>query len=159
MDPDIWRYINEVGLQLLSLLDLKRYRNEFPREENLHEEWEAAVTNPGKYVNLLVGQRDGEDQRAEMDEENYYDSSPWDQKTKNFFLAYHQVKAQAYWFASRPDDAEHYKRLLEENARPNPDARIRPLTHVSVDQAYQAELVGSNSLLSILIAIRCSPNL
>jgi hypothetical protein len=54
MDPDIWRYINEVGLQLLSLLDLKRYRNEFPREENLQEEWEAAVTNPGKYVNLLV---------------------------------------------------------------------------------------------------------
>ena len=76
MDPDIWRYINEVGLQLLSLLDLKRYRNEFPNEENLHDEWEAAVTNPGKYVKLLVGKQDDEDQRAEMDEENYYDSSP-----------------------------------------------------------------------------------
>ena len=49
--------------------------------------------------------------------------------------------------------------LLEENARANPDARIRPLTHVSVDRAYQAESVGSNSLLSIPIAIRCSPNL
>ena len=49
--------------------------------------------------------------------------------------------------------------LLEENARANPDARIRPLTHVSVDRAYQAESVGSNSLLSILIAIRRSPNL
>ena len=49
--------------------------------------------------------------------------------------------------------------VLEESARANPDARIRPLTHVSVDRAYQAESVGSNSLLSILIAIRRSPNL
>jgi len=49
--------------------------------------------------------------------------------------------------------------LLEENARANPDARIRPLTHVSVDRAYQAKSVGSNSLLSILIAIRRSLNL
>jgi hypothetical protein len=49
--------------------------------------------------------------------------------------------------------------MLEESARANPDARIRPLTHVSVDRAYQAESVGGNSLLSILIAIRRSPNL
>ena len=49
--------------------------------------------------------------------------------------------------------------VLEECARANPDARIRPLTHASVDRAYQAESVGSNSLLSILIAIRRSPNL
>ena len=37
-------------------------------------------------------------------------------------------------------------RVLEENARANPDARIRPLTHASVDRARQAKLVGSNSL-------------
>jgi len=49
--------------------------------------------------------------------------------------------------------------MLEECARANPDARFHPLTHVSVDRAYQAESVGSNSLLSIPIAIRCSPNL
>ncbi len=59
--------VNDSGLQLLSLLDLIRYCNEFPKEENLQEEWEAAVTNLGKYVNLLVGQRDNEDQRAETD--------------------------------------------------------------------------------------------
>ncbi len=47
--------------------------------------------------------------------------------------------------------------LLEENARAIPDARIHPLTHVSVDRAYQAESVGGNSLLSTLIAIRRSP--
>ena len=110
-DPDNWRDVNEAGLQLLLLLDLKHYRNKFPGEENLQDEWEAAVTNPGKYVNLLVGQRDDEDLRAEMNEENHYDSLPWDQKPKNFFLAYHQVKAQAHWFASRPDEAEHYRKF------------------------------------------------
>ena len=49
--------------------------------------------------------------------------------------------------------------VLEESARANPDARIRPLTHVSVDRAYQAKSVGGNSLVTILIAIRRSPNL
>jgi hypothetical protein len=49
--------------------------------------------------------------------------------------------------------------VLEESARANPDARIRPLTHISVDRAYQAESVGRNSLVTILIAIRRSPNL
>ncbi len=47
---------------------------------------------------------------------------------------------------------------MEENARANPDARIRPLTHASVDRAHQAESVGRNSSFSILIAIRRSPN-
>ena len=50
-------------------------------------------------------------------------------------------------------------KLLEESAGANPDARIRPLTHVSVDRAFQAESVGRNSFSSILIAIRRSPNL
>ena len=49
--------------------------------------------------------------------------------------------------------------VLEECARANPDARIRLLTYASVDRAHQAESVGRNTLLSILIAIRRSPNL
>ncbi len=69
------------------------------------------MTHPGKYVNLLVGQLNNKDLRSEIDEENLYNSEPWDQVTKNFFLAYHQFKAQAPWFASRPDEAEHYKRF------------------------------------------------
>ncbi len=36
---------------------------------------------------------------------------PWDRVTKNFFLAYHQVKAQAHGFALRHNEAEHYKRF------------------------------------------------
>ncbi len=52
----------------------------------------------------------------------------------------------------RPPDT-----LLEESALSYSEARIHPLTHVSVDRAYQAKLVGSNFLLVILFAIRCSP--
>ncbi len=59
----------------------------------------------------MVGQLSNEDLRLEIDKENLYDSEPWDRVTKNFFLAYHQVKAQARWFASRHDEAEHYKRF------------------------------------------------
>ncbi len=47
--------------------------------------------------------------------------------------------------------------LLEESARSYSEARIRPLTHVSVDRAYQAESVGSKFSLVILFAIRRSP--
>jgi hypothetical protein len=111
MDPDAWRDVYEDGLQLLLLLDLKHYCNKFPGEENLQDKWEAAMTNPGKYVNLLVGQCDNENLRAETDEENHYNSLLWDQKTKDLFLAYHQVKAQAHLFASRLGEAEHYKKF------------------------------------------------
>jgi len=38
------------------------------------------------------------------------------------------------------------------------DARIRPLTHASVDRAHQAESVGRNSSFSILISILESEN-
>ena len=49
--------------------------------------------------------------------------------------------------------------LLEENARSNPEARIHPLAHVSVDRAYQAESVGRNSLLSTLFYYSSLSNL
>ncbi len=98
-------------MQLLLLRELERYCDKFPNEEDLQDEWKMAVTHPGMYVNLLVGQLDDKDLRADRDEENRYDREPWDRVTKNFFLAYHQVKAQVRWFASRPNEAEHYKRF------------------------------------------------
>jgi hypothetical protein len=82
-------------VKLLLLLDLNHYRNEFLDEENLQDEWEAAMTNPGKYINLLVGQCDDKDQRAETDEENYYNSLPWDQKTKNFLTGFDPSRASS----------------------------------------------------------------
>ncbi len=111
MNPDAWRAINGYGLQLLLRCNLERYRDKFPDEKDLQDEWKKAVTHPSNYVNLLVGQLDDDDLRAERDEENHYNSEPWDMVTENFFLAYHQVKAQAHWFASRPDEVEHYKRF------------------------------------------------
>ncbi len=111
MNPDAWKAANGYGLQLLLLRKLERYREKVPDEKDLQDEWRKAVTHPGKYVNLLVGQLGDKDLRLEIDEENLYDSEPWDRVTKNFFLAYHKVKAQVRWFASRPDEAEHYKRF------------------------------------------------
>jgi hypothetical protein len=110
-NTDTWRAVNGYGLQLLSRRNLGHYRDKFCNEKDLQDEWKKAVTHPGKYVNLLVGQLKDDDLGAERDEENHYDSEPWDLVTKNFFLAYHQVKAQVRWFASRPDEAEHYKRF------------------------------------------------
>jgi hypothetical protein len=109
-DPNAWRAVNDWGLQLLLLPDLARYGRLLPMEEDLQDEWEAAMMHPGKYVNLLVGQHNNKDLRAESDEENHYDSGPWDQVTKNYFLAYHQVKLHARWVASRPNEAENLRR-------------------------------------------------
>ncbi len=110
-DPDNLRAVNDWGLQLLSLPNLARYRHLLLMEDDLQDKWEAAVTHPGKYVNLLVGQRIDEDLRAKSDKQNHYDSGPWDQVTKNYFLAYHQVKVHARWVASRPDEAENLRRF------------------------------------------------
>ena len=74
-------------MQLLSPLDLKHYRKEFTDDKNLQDAWEAAVTNLSKYFNCLAGQRDDEDLRSQTDEENYYDSSLWDQKMLNTSVA------------------------------------------------------------------------
>ena len=103
--------MNSQGLELLSELDLERYCDNFSDEENIQEEWRAVITHEGKYVNLHVGQKSDEDVREETDEENYYDDESWEQVTKNYYLAYHQVKAHARWLESRPDEAEHYRRF------------------------------------------------
>jgi hypothetical protein len=80
-------------------------------EEDLQDKWEAAVMHPGKYVNLLVGQCKEEDLRAESDKENHYDSSLWNRVTKNYFLAYHQVKLHPRWVALRPNEVENIRRF------------------------------------------------
>ena len=80
-----------MGLRLLSLPDLTRYRRLLPTEEDLQSEWGAAVSHPGKYVSLLVGQLDDDEIRAELDEENHYNKEPHARVMKNYFLAYHQL--------------------------------------------------------------------
>ncbi len=111
MDPDSWRDVREMGLRLLSLPDLMRYRRLLPTEKDLQNKWGAAVSHPGKYVSLLVGQLDDDEIRAELDEENYYNEEPHARVTKNYFLAYHQVMAHVHWVASRPEEAESLRRF------------------------------------------------
>jgi hypothetical protein len=114
-DPDVWGGIQLAGLRLLRLSELDRYRELIPDKEDLQDEWEAAIEDPGKCVTLLVGQMDDEEQRAEKDEENYHDCTEWEQTTKNYYLSYHEVKAHLRWVASRPAEAEAYKRFQVSN--------------------------------------------
>ena len=110
-DPDHWGGIQVAGLRLLQQAELDRYRELMPEDDGRQEEWEAAIKDPGKCVSLLVGQMDDEEQREERDEENYYDCSEWEQTTQGYFLSYHEVKAHLLWVASRPAEAEAYKRF------------------------------------------------
>ncbi len=110
-DPDSWQDVKEMGLRLLSLPDLTRYHRLLPTEEDLQNKWGMAVSHPGKYVNLLVGQLEDDEIRAERDEENRCDKEPHAWVTKNYFLAYHQVMAHARWVASRPEEAESLRRF------------------------------------------------
>ena len=62
-------------------------------------------------MSLLVGQLNDEDQQAERDEENWCNDSAWERTMQNYFLVYHEVKAHLRWVASRPAEAEAYKRF------------------------------------------------
>jgi hypothetical protein len=75
-NPGAWRAVNGYGLQLLLLCKLERYRDKFPNEEDLQDEWKKAVIHPSKYVNLSVEELNDKDLRVERDEENHYDSEP-----------------------------------------------------------------------------------
>ena len=99
------------GFALLTRRELDRYRDLIPDNEDLQAKWEAAADDPEKYVSLLIGKKNDEEQRAESDEENYNDPFAAEQTTQNFFLAYHQVKAHLRFIVSRPADAKAYKRF------------------------------------------------
>ena len=111
-DPHFWEGIRESGLVLLSKRELRRYRDLIPDDEDLQDVWHAAVDDPEKYVSQLIGQKNDEEQRAESDEENYHPPFEAEQTaTQNFFLAYHQVKAHLRYLASRPAEADSYRRF------------------------------------------------
>ena len=99
------------GLDLLTRSELDRYRELIPDDEDCQDKWEAAIGDPEKYVSLLVGQIDDDEQRAGLDKENYHDLSEWERTTKSYFLAYHEVKVHLKWVLSRPAEAEAYTRF------------------------------------------------
>ena len=74
-DPHVWGGISDSGLALLPKRELERYRDLIPDDEDLQDKWEAVVDDPLKYVSLVIGQKNDEEQRAEPDEENYHDHS------------------------------------------------------------------------------------
>ena len=99
------------GLALLTRSELNRFGELIPEDKDLQDEWEAAMDDPEKYVSLLVGQKNDDEQRAESDEENYHDPFKWEQTMQNYFLAYHEVKAHLQFITSRPAEAAAYKRF------------------------------------------------
>jgi len=99
------------GWDLLSRHELQRYRDLIPEVEDCQKKWEVAMDDPEKYVSLLVGQKDDDEQQEELDEENYHDPFEAEQTTQNYFLVYHEVKAHLRFVASRSAEAEAYKRF------------------------------------------------
>ncbi len=110
-DPTGWEGVREIGLSLLSLDDLERYRIVFPDKRDLQDEWEEADTNGGKYVNLLVGLLTNDDIRVARDKENHYNEEHLNEMTRNYYLAYHQLKVHLHWLATRPDEAALFRRF------------------------------------------------
>ena len=98
-------------MALLLHHELQQYRDLGPEDKDHQDEWEAAMDDPDKYVTLLVGQKNDDEQRAKLDEENWHNTFDWEGATQIYFLGCHEVKAHLQWVALRPADAEAYKRF------------------------------------------------
>ena len=110
-DPHGWNGIRDAGKQLLTARELRRYKRLIPEDADLQRDWEAAVGDPVKYVRLMIGQKGDDEQREESDDENYWPPFEAEQDTQNYFLAYHQVVAHLRYLATRPGEAEVYRRF------------------------------------------------
>ena len=69
-NPDVWGRVQLVGLELLTRRELERCRELISDEEDCRGEWDAAFDDPGKYVTVLVGQCNNEEQWSASNEEN-----------------------------------------------------------------------------------------
>jgi len=110
-DPHGWNEIRDAGKKLLTARELRRYRKYCPGEIDLQRDWNAAVTSPVKYVQLMIGQKCEDDLREESDDENYWPPFEGDQERQNYFLAYHQVEAHLRYIAERPAEAKAFRRF------------------------------------------------
>ena len=64
--PNVWVQAQLARLELLTRRELERYRELIPDKEDCQDKWDAALDDPVKYVTLLVGQCNNEEQRAEL---------------------------------------------------------------------------------------------
>ena len=110
-DPHCWNGIRDAGRHLLTARELRRYRKLIPEDVDLQRDWEAAVDDPAKYVQLMLGQQGDEEQREESDDENYWPPFEAEQDKQNYYLAYHQVEAHLRYLATRPGEAEVYRKF------------------------------------------------
>jgi len=110
-DPHCWSGIRDAGRHLLTARDLRRYRKLIPEDVDLQRDWEAAVDDPAKYVQLMLGQQGDEERREESDDENYWPPFEAEQDKQNYYLAYHQVEAHLRYLATRPGEAEVYQKF------------------------------------------------
>ena len=60
----MWEDIWMSGFALLTWRELERYCDLIPDNEDLQDKWEAAVDDPEKYVSLLIGKKNDDEQRA-----------------------------------------------------------------------------------------------
>ena len=109
MDPIDWELIRDACKDILTPNGLERYQETEEEEEDLQDQWEAAVDHPVLGVGLVVGQLDDDDLRAIDDEENFHDTSYFDRMKKDFFLAFHQVQAHRRYLRENPDEVAHFR--------------------------------------------------
>ncbi len=77
----------------------------------MQRDWDAAVTSPVKYVQLMIGQKGEDDLQEDSDDENYWPPFEGDQERQNYFLAYHQVEAHLRYIVERPAEAQAFRRF------------------------------------------------
>ena len=65
---DVWGQVQLAGLELLTRCGLERYSEFIPDKEDCQDKCVAAVDDPGKYVTVLVGQCNNEEQKAASNE-------------------------------------------------------------------------------------------
>ena len=94
-NPDVWAQVQLARLELLMRCELEQYRELIPDKEDCQDKWDAALDDPVKYVTLLVGQCNNEEQRAALMKTILHKSSALEQASRNYFLAYHELKAHA----------------------------------------------------------------
>ena len=67
---DVWGQVQLAGLELLTCSRLEWYSEFIPDKGDSQEECVVAVDDPGKYVSVLVGQCNNEEQQAVSNRQN-----------------------------------------------------------------------------------------
>ena len=64
--PYAWGQVQLAGLKLLTHCELEQYHKLIPDKEDCQDKWDVALDDPVKYVILLFGQCNNEEQQAAL---------------------------------------------------------------------------------------------